>query len=59
MPVPPKKLNSETLARAIEIALDPQVKKMAEKIGEDIRNEQGEIKGVNSFHAHLPILNMR
>lgn len=58
-PIPPKKLNAKRLAQAIETALDPQVKEMAEKIGEEIRNEQGEIKGVDSFHAHLPILNMR
>lgn len=59
VPVPPKKLNVDSLSRAIETALDPQVKEMAEKIGVDIRNEKGELKGVDSFHAHLPILNMR
>jgi hypothetical protein len=52
-------LNAETLSQAIETALDPQVREMAEKIGQDIRSEQGELKGVDSFHAHLPILNMR
>ena len=59
MPVPPKKLNAQTLAEAIETALDPKVKEMAEKIGENIRAEQGEMKGVESFHRHLPLLNMR
>jgi sterol 3beta-glucosyltransferase len=58
-PVPPKRLNAETLAEAINTALDPQVKEMAEKIGENIRAEQGELKGVESFHRHLPLLNMR
>ena len=32
---------------------------MAEKIGENIRSENGELKGVESFHRHLPLLNMR
>jgi len=59
MPVPPKKLNAQTLAEAIETALEPTVKEMAEKIGDDIRAEQGEMKGVESFHKHLPLLNMR
>lgn len=58
-PIPPKKLNAQSLANAINIALDPEVKEMAEKIGEDIRAEQGELKGVESFHRHLPLLNMR
>jgi hypothetical protein len=35
------------------------VKKMAEQIGERIRAENGEMKGVESFHRHLPLLNMR
>lgn len=59
MPVPPKKLNAQTLAEATQTALDPKVKEMAEKIGENIRAEQGEMKGVESFHRHLPLLNMR
>lgn len=58
-PVPPKRLNAETLASAITTALDPQVKKMAEQIGERIRAENGEMKGVESFHRHMPLLNMR
>jgi UDP:flavonoid glycosyltransferase YjiC (YdhE family) len=57
--VSPKKLNAESLAEAIETALNPSVKEMAEEIGRDIRAEQGEIKGVQSFHRHLPLLNMR
>jgi UDP:flavonoid glycosyltransferase YjiC (YdhE family) len=58
-PVSPKKLNAESLAEAMRTALNPSVKDMAEKIGRDIRAEQGEIKGVQSFHRHLPLLNMR
>jgi UDP:flavonoid glycosyltransferase YjiC (YdhE family) len=57
--VSPKKLNAESLAEAIRTALNSSVKEMAEKIGRDIRAEQGEIKGVQSFHRHLPLLNMR
>jgi sterol 3beta-glucosyltransferase len=35
------------------------VREMAEKIGQNIRSENGELKGVESFHRHLPLLNMR
>jgi sterol 3beta-glucosyltransferase len=58
-PIKPKHLDITTLSEAFEFIMQPEVKEQAGKIGEDMRNEQGEKKGVDSFHRHLPLLNMR
>jgi UDP:flavonoid glycosyltransferase YjiC (YdhE family) len=58
-PIPQKKLNPDNLAEAIKVALSPEAKTAAGKMGEQIRKEKGEEKGVESFHRHLPLKNMR
>ena len=49
---------STTLAEAISSALDPDTRRVAQEIGEAIRSEDGLLKGVDSFHSHLPRSNM-
>ena len=58
-PIPKIELSVDNLAKAIEFAVSPQAKTAAAKMGEEIRRESGEEKGVNSFHAHLPLKAMR
>lgn len=58
-PIPHKTLTVDNLAEAIEFALSPPAKEAAGKMGEKIRHESGEKKGVESFHRHLPLRNMR
>ncbi|KAF8606091.1 glycosyltransferase family 1 protein [Ceratobasidium sp. AG-I] len=58
-PLPPKQLNRQTLAAALRMALSPATRDAAQKIGEMIQAENGAGNGVDSFHKHLPLLNMR
>ncbi|KAF8593865.1 UDP-Glycosyltransferase/glycogen phosphorylase [Ceratobasidium sp. AG-I] len=58
-PLPPKQLNKDTLAAAIQMALSPMTREAAQRIGMMIKAENGTKDGVDSFHRHLPLLNMR
>lgn len=58
-PLNPKKLTAETFASAIRIALSPDTIEAAKKVGAMVREEDGTQNGVDSFHRHLPLLNMR
>ena len=58
-PIPPKHLNPDTLVQAIEFAFSPSAQTAAKQMGEKIQGEDGVQKGVDSFHRHLPLLNMR
>ncbi|KAG8929704.1 hypothetical protein FRC02_005216 [Tulasnella sp. 418] len=55
----PEKLNADNLAAAIQYLMSPKAKEAAEKLGKLVRAEKGIEEGVRSFHAHLPLLNMR
>ncbi|KAG9122243.1 hypothetical protein FRC07_001470 [Ceratobasidium sp. 392] len=50
-PILPKQLTAESLATAIRIALSPQTREAA--------TLDGTKNGLESFHRHLPLLNMR
>jgi sterol 3beta-glucosyltransferase len=58
-PLPHKKMTSESLADAIRCCYTPEAQQAAQVMGERIRSEKGEERGVASFHRHLPLLNMR
>ncbi|WVN90029.1 uncharacterized protein L203_105261 [Cryptococcus depauperatus CBS 7841] len=58
-PIPQKMLCTENLAEAIRFALSPAARKAAEKMAKKINSEKGEVKGVDSFHKHLPLRVMR
>ncbi|OCF77518.1 hypothetical protein I204_01506 [Kwoniella mangroviensis CBS 8886] len=58
-PIPQKTLTTENLAKAIEFATSPHAKAAAKGMADKIKSESGEVKGVESFHNHLPLLNMR
>ncbi|WVQ68634.1 uncharacterized protein L199_006843 [Kwoniella botswanensis] len=59
LPIPYKHLNVENLTEAILFVLTPQAQVAAAEMGRQIRAETGEKRGVDSFHKHLPLLNMR
>ncbi|KAB5589229.1 sterol glucosyltransferase [Ceratobasidium theobromae] len=58
-PLNPKKLTTEAMASAIRIALSPNTSKGARILGEMIKKEDGVRNGVESFHRHMPLLDMR
>ncbi|QRV72093.1 glycosyltransferase family 1 protein [Ceratobasidium sp. AG-Ba] len=58
-PIYPKQLTAESLASAIRIALSSRTKEAAIVIGNIIKEEEGIKNGLDSFHRHLPLLNMR
>ncbi|KAG8888197.1 hypothetical protein FRB98_008215 [Tulasnella sp. 332] len=58
-PIPQKKFTVEALVAGIEYCSTDTATAAAAKMGEQIRSEDGATAGVNSFHAHLPLLNMR
>ncbi|KAJ1305708.1 hypothetical protein OPQ81_010443 [Rhizoctonia solani] len=58
-PLDSKNLTSEAFAAAIQQALSPDNTIAAQKIGDMIKQEEGVKNGVESFHKHLPLLNMR
>lgn len=49
----------ENLAEAFKYAVSEDASKAAKQMGEQIRAENGEEKGVECFHRHLPLRNMR
>ncbi|CAK9780585.1 UDP-Glycosyltransferase/glycogen phosphorylase [Cutaneotrichosporon oleaginosum] len=58
-PVPYAALTVDALAAAVGVALAPETRAAARRIGAQIRREDGVADGVRSFHSHLPLLNMR
>ncbi|KAG8739387.1 hypothetical protein FRC10_005679 [Ceratobasidium sp. 414] len=58
-PIHPKQLTAESLATAIRIALSRHTQEAATRVGEMIKQEDGTKNGLESFHRHLPLLNMR
>ncbi|KAJ1311934.1 hypothetical protein OPQ81_010394 [Rhizoctonia solani] len=58
-PLDSKKLTADAFAAALQIALSPATMRAAEVVGEMIRREDGAQNGVDSFHKHMPLLNMR
>lgn len=58
-PIPQKELSAEKLSAAIKYAVSEEAKAAAGAMGEKIRAEKGEEKGVESFHRHLPLKTMR
>ncbi|KZT54368.1 glycosyltransferase family 1 protein [Calocera cornea HHB12733] len=58
-PIPGRELSVEKLRVAIEFCKSDGVRAAAEEVGEQIRSEDGVHNGVESFHRHLPLLNMR
>lgn len=58
-PIPFAELTVDRLAEAIDVALAPATREAAQKIGKEISAEDGVKQGVDSFHRHLPLLNMR
>jgi hypothetical protein len=58
-PIDAKALTAAKLAEAIGYAQSRDAKAAALRLGEAIRAENGLRNGVESFHRHLPLLNMR
>ncbi|CAE6475911.1 unnamed protein product [Rhizoctonia solani] len=58
-PLDSKNLTAEAFSVALRMALSPATMKAAEVVGEMIRQEDGAQNGVDSFHKHMPLLNMR
>ncbi|KIO22728.1 glycosyltransferase family 1 protein [Tulasnella calospora MUT 4182] len=58
-PIPQKKLKAERLAGAITYCLTDKARNAAKIMADRIRAEDGLKSGVDSFHSHLPLLNMR
>ncbi|CAE6371372.1 unnamed protein product [Rhizoctonia solani] len=58
-PLDSKNLTAAAFAVALRMALSPATLKAAEVVGEMIRQEDGAQNGVDSFHRHMPLLNMR
>ncbi|CAE6497736.1 unnamed protein product [Rhizoctonia solani] len=58
-PLDHKALTSETFSSAIRVALSPGALSAAREVGRMIMREDGAGNGVESFHRHLPLLNMK
>ncbi|VDB99463.1 unnamed protein product [Peniophora sp. CBMAI 1063] len=58
-PIPHKELSAERLADALKFCTTARAKAAAERMGAQIRGENGVHDGVMSFYKHLPLLNMR
>ncbi|CAE6526287.1 unnamed protein product [Rhizoctonia solani] len=58
-PLDSRDLTSEGFAAAIRVALSPSTILAAQDIGAMINQEDGAKNGLESFHKHLPLLNMR
>jgi hypothetical protein len=57
-PIPFKKLTAENLSKAILFALQDDIYLNAQRLGAEIRKENGVEMGLESFHRHLPIKSM-
>lgn len=58
-PIPHKELSVDRLAEALKYCTTARARAAAERMGEQIRAEDGVQEGVMSFYKHLPLLNMR
>jgi hypothetical protein len=58
-PIPFKSLDKDNLADAIRYCLTPEASASARKIADKMSNEAGVRSAVASFHANLPLNNMR
>ncbi|CAE6434488.1 unnamed protein product [Rhizoctonia solani] len=58
-PIPQDELSTKKLIAALEFVKSPRARQAAERMGKQIRSENGVALGVDSFHKHLPLLNMR
>ncbi|CAE6514541.1 unnamed protein product [Rhizoctonia solani] len=58
-PIPQDELSTRKLIAAFEFVKSSRARGAAERMGRQIRNESGVMLGVDSFHKHLPLLNMR
>jgi len=58
-PIPRKELSVENLRDAIKFANSLSVKEAAQKMADQIHEDNGVQRGVDSFYQHLPLLNMR
>ncbi|CAF3575484.1 unnamed protein product, partial [Rotaria socialis] len=58
-PLPVKNLNTQDLVKAIQFISEPQVKENARNISRKIRDEDGCLNAMNTFHHQLPLDAMR
>lgn len=58
-PIPQKQLNATNLAEAIRFCLGPEASNAAQRMATEMRTEAGVRRAVASFHANLPLENMR
>ena len=58
-PIPHKQLSVDRLAEALKYCTTARATAAAERMGAQIRAENGVQEGVLSFYRHLPLLNMR
>ncbi|KAF4464905.1 sterol glucosyltransferase [Fusarium albosuccineum] len=58
-PIPQKQLNVENLADAIQFCLTPEAATAAAELSLRMRRENGVVTAVRSFHANLPLENLR
>ncbi|KAM0284676.1 hypothetical protein ACHAQH_001830 [Verticillium albo-atrum] len=59
MPIPQKQLNTQNLASAIKDCLTPEAQAAAKVMADKMHQENGVRQAVNSFHANLPLDDMR
>lgn len=59
MPIPQRELCADSLTNALVMLLSEPAKVAAKHIAQQIKNEDGVSRGVQSFYSHLPLLNMR
>ncbi|KAM5356612.1 hypothetical protein ACJ41O_003258 [Fusarium nematophilum] len=58
-PIPQKQLNADNLAEAIQFCLTPEAAAAAAELSSRMRRENGVVTAVRSFHANLPLENLR
>ncbi|KAI9155563.1 glycosyltransferase family 1 protein [Paramyrothecium foliicola] len=58
-PIPYKQLTSQNLGDALKFCISQEAIEAAQKISEMMRNENGVVSAVESFHTHLPLANLR
>lgn len=58
-PLPYAKLSTDALADAIDFCLSPAARESAQRIAEQMRQENGVQTAVESLHRHLPVDELR
>lgn len=58
-PIPIDKLDTPSLVEALQFMVRPEVQEAAKATGKGIEQEDGLVKAVNAFHAHLPLDKMQ